>query len=195
VERPYYQIAWSTPAGSLLAIEPRREEVEHHATALAAAYNDPHNAPLLGHTELMTERDVVAHYTSLANQGGRGFLVLRDGALVADGDLRNISRGTAEFAFMVAEVAAQGKGLGTKVAMMIHAFAFNQLRLQRVYASILPRNVASRRVFEKLGYVVETSAIALSYAEDYGDLAMVVDRPTFARSHAPQMAEIQIATR
>lgn len=195
VERPHYQITWSTPDGSLLAIEPRRDEVEHHAAALAVAYNDPHNAPLLGHTERMTERDVVAHYTSLANQGGRGFLVLRDGALVADGDLRNISRGAAEFAFMVAEVAAQGKGLGTRVATMIHAFAFGQLRLQRVYASVLPQNVASRRVFEKLGYAIETSPVALSYAEDYGDLAMAIDRATFARSHAPAMAEIQIATR
>jgi RimJ/RimL family protein N-acetyltransferase len=195
VQLPRYQIAWSTPAGSLLAIEPSREEVAHHAAALAAAYNDPHNAPLLGHTEPLGEADVVAHYASLADHGGRGFLVFRDGALVADGDLRNVSRGAAEFAFMVADVAAQGKGLGTKIATMIHVFAFRQLRLERVYASILPRNVASRRVFEKLGYAVDTSPTAFAYAEDHGDIAMMIDRPTFARSHAAQMAEIQIAVR
>jgi RimJ/RimL family protein N-acetyltransferase len=193
VQLPRYQIAWSTPAGALLAIEPHPDEVAQHAAALAAAYNDPHNAPLLGHTEVMTEADVAAHYAALADHGGRGFLVFRDGALVADGDLRNLSRGAAEFAFMVADVAAQGKGLGTKIATMVHAFAFRQLRLERVYASILPHNVASRRVFEKLGYAIDTSPTA--YAEDPGDIAMVIDRPTFARSHAAQMAEIQIAVR
>jgi RimJ/RimL family protein N-acetyltransferase len=195
VERPHYQITWSTPGGSLLAIEPHPDEVEQHAAALTAAYNDPHNAPLLGHTERMSERDVAAYYASLANHGGRAFLVFRDGALVADGDLRNIARGTAEFAFMVAEVAEQGKGLGTRIATMIHMFAFNQLRLQRVYASIIPKNVASRRVFEKLGYRIETGPIALSYAEDHGDIVMVLDRPTFTRSHTLAMAEIQIAVR
>jgi len=193
VQLPSYQIAWATPAGALLAIEPGRDEVAHHAAALAAAYNDPHNAPLLGHTEPLAEADVIAHYASLADHGGRGFLVFRDGALVADGDLRNMSRGAAAFAFMVADVAAQGKGLGTKIATMVHAFAFRQLRLERVYASILPHNVASRRVFEKLGYAIEPSPTG--FTEDDGDIAMVIDRPTFARSHAAQMAEIQIAVR
>lgn len=195
VQRPRYQIAWPVPGGSLLAIEPRREEVEHHAAALAAAYNDPHNAPLLGHTKLLGEADVVEHYVSLANHGDHGFLVFRDGALVADGDLRNVSHGAAEFAFMVAEVAAQGKGLGTKIATMIHTFAFTELGLARVYASIIPKNVASRRVFEKLGYQVETSPVAFAYADDPGDITMVIDRQAFARSHASQMAEIQIAVR
>jgi RimJ/RimL family protein N-acetyltransferase len=195
VQVPRYQIAWSFPGGSLLAIEPRPAEVELHVAALAAAYNDPHNAPLLGHTERMTERDVALHYASLANHGGRGFLVFRDGALVADADLRNVARGAAEFAFMVAEVAAQGRGLGTRIATMIHVLAFGQLQLQRVYASIMPKNVASRRVFEKLGYRIETGPIALSYAEDHGDIAMVIDRPTFTRSHTLAMAEVQIAVR
>jgi RimJ/RimL family protein N-acetyltransferase len=195
VQLPRYQIAWSPPGGSLLAIEPRPDELEHHAAALAAAYNDPHNAPLLGHTEPLGEADVIAHYASLADHGGHGFLVLRDDKLVADGDLRNLSGGAAEFAFLVADVAAQGQGLGTKIATMIHAFAFRQLQLERVYASIVPQNVASRRVFEKLGYAVDSSPSALAYAEDHGDIAMVIDRPTFARSHASQMAEIQIAVR
>lgn len=193
--RPRYQLTWSTPGGVLRAIEPRRDEVEHHAAALAAAYNDPHNAPLLGHTELLHERDVVAHYAQLADRRDHGFLVLRDGALVADGDLRDVSDGAAEFAFLVADVAAQGKGLGTKIATMIHAFAFAQLGLERVYASIVPANVASRRVFEKLGYRIETSPAAQAYAEVPDDVVMAIDRPAFVRLHAPQMAEIQIEMR
>jgi RimJ/RimL family protein N-acetyltransferase len=195
VQPPRHRIAWSTPAGELLAIEPRSEELAHHAAALAAAYNDPHNAPLLGHTEPMTEDDVIEHYASVADGGGYNFLVFRDGALVADADLRHVAGGAAEFAFLVAAVTAQGQGLGTRIAMMIHAFAFAQLGLDRVYASIVPGNVASRRVFDKLGYAIDASPAARTYADEPGDITMVVERPAFERSHAAAMAEIRIAMR
>ncbi len=195
MQLPRYRIAWSTPAGELVAIEPRPEEVAHHAAALAAAYNDPRNAPLLGHTEAMTEDDVIEHYAAVADGGGHNFLVLRDGALVADADLRHVAGGAAEFAFLVAAVTAQGQGLGTRIATMIHAFGFALLGLDRIYASIVPGNVASRRVFDKLGYAVDASPAARAYADEPGDTTMVVERPAFERSHAAQMAEIRIGMR
>ena len=195
MQTPRYRIRWSTPAGELLAIEPHRDEITQHAAVLAAAYNDPHNAALLGHTEAMAEADVIAHYAEVSENGGHNFLVFRDGQLVADADLRGVADGAAEFAFMVASVAAQGQGLGTKTATMIHAFAFAQLRLDRIYASIIPENAASRRVFEKLGYSIDPSLAARAYADDPGDIVMVIDRPAFERLHAPQIAEIQIAVR
>jgi RimJ/RimL family protein N-acetyltransferase len=188
-----HRIAWSTPAGALLAIEPRFEELAEHAATLAAAYNDPHNAPLLGHTDLMTEDDVIAHYASVSDDGGHNFLVFRDEALVADADLRHVGGGAAEFAFLVAAVTAQGQGLGTRIATMIHAFAFARLRLDRVYASIVPGNGASRRVFDKLGYSVDEGPAARAYADEPGDITMVLERPAFERSHAAQIAEIRIA--
>jgi RimJ/RimL family protein N-acetyltransferase len=195
VQDPRYEITWSTPAGQLRAIEPRCDEVALHAAALAAAYNDPHNAPLLGHTEPINEQDVAAHYGELSDEGGHGFLVFRDGELVADADLRGVSRAAAEFAFMVAAVTAQGRGLGTKIATMIHAFAFTQLQLERVYASIVPANAASLRVFDKLGYVVDTSPAARGYADEPGDLTMMIERPIFEELHRLALAEIEIAMR
>jgi RimJ/RimL family protein N-acetyltransferase len=195
VQPARYRITWPAPDGTLEAIEPRPEEVARHAAALAAAYNDPHNAPLLGHTEPIAEAEVVAHYASLAAGGGHGFLVLRDGALVADGDLRGVADGAAELAFLVTAVSAQGKGLGTRVATMIHAFAFRQLGLDRIYASVMPANTASRRVFEKLGHALDTSPRARVYADEPDDLVLAIDRDRFARSHAAQLAEIAIAAR
>jgi RimJ/RimL family protein N-acetyltransferase len=194
VPRSGYRIAWSTPRGQLVAIEPRRDEVAQHAAALAAAYNDPHNAPLLGHTQPLSERDVIAHYEALAGDG-HGFLMFREGGLIGDADLRGVSGGAAEFAFLVAEVAAQGKGLGTQLATMIHTFAFAQLGLDRVYASIIPGNVASRRVFEKLGYAVDPGPAARAFADDPDDITMVIERRTFEQLHAARMAEIEIAMR
>jgi RimJ/RimL family protein N-acetyltransferase len=200
-----HQITWVTPAGRLVAIEPRPDEIVRHAGALAAAYNDPRNAPLLGHTEDVDEDDVIAHYGDVAQVGGHNFLVFvapsetgagdPDGALAADADLRKVGGGAAEFAFMVASPAAQGKGLGTRVALMIHAFGFGRLGLERIYASVLPGNAASRRVFEKLGYQVDASPAAQVYADEPGDIVMGIDRAAFERSHAQAMAEIEIAVR
>lgn len=191
---PRFQIAWSTPDAHLVALEPEPEEVRRHAGALAEAYNDPHNAPLLGHADRLGERDVVAHYAALA-ETGHGFLTFRNGALIGDADLRGVAGGAAEFAFLVADVAEQGKGLGTRLATMIHSFAFRQLALARVYASIIPANTGSRRVFEKLGYVIDAGPAARAYADDPDDVTMVLDRPGFERSHAIAMAEIQITVR
>jgi RimJ/RimL family protein N-acetyltransferase len=192
---PRYQITWSTSAGALLALEPHADEVARHAGALVAAYNDPHNAPLLGHTELMTADDVIAHYASVASDGGTNFLVLRDGALVGDADLRHVANAAAEIAFMVADPAAQGQGLGTRIATMVTAFAFTQLGLDRVYASIIPTNTASRRVFAKLGYVVDPGAAARAYADEPDDVVMMIERPSFVSAQAVALAEIQIAMR
>jgi RimJ/RimL family protein N-acetyltransferase len=193
--QPLWQIAWQTPVGRIVAFEPRADEVVQHAAQLAAAYNDPHNAPLLGHSEDVDQDDVVDHYADVAEAGGHNFLVFLDGALVADGDLRNVGGGAAEFAFMVASPGAQGKGLGTRVALMIHAFGFGRLGLDRIYASIVPHNTASRRVFEKLGYRVDDSAAARAYADEPGDVTMVIDRAAFEAAHAVAMAEIELAVR
>ena len=190
-----YQLTWSTPLVTLLAVEPDDDELGRSAALLTAAYNDPHNAPLLGHAEVLSERDVVSHYREVARAGGHNFLVFRDGALVADADLRRVANGTAEFAFMVAQVSAQGQGLGTRLAMMVHAYAFQILRLRRIYASVIPANTASRRVFEKLGYVVDGSPIARAWADEPDDLTLRIERAAFERAHATALAEIQIAAR
>lgn len=176
-------------------MEPRLGEVERHAEVLAAAYNHPHNAPLLGHDEEISADEVLAHYASLAAQGGRGFLLFRDGVLAGDADVRRITAGSAEFAFLIADPAAQGRGLGTAFATMIHAFAFAHLPVDRMYASLVPGNTASRRVFEKLGYQVGASAAARAYADEPDDLVMVIDRAAFVRRHAGAIAELRITRR
>ena len=102
---------------------------------------------------------------------------------------------TAEFAFMIAAPTAQGKGLGTRFALMVHAFGFRSLELTCIYASVVPHNTASRRVFEKLGYVVDDSPAARAYADEPTDIVLALDRQTFETLHAGALAEIQIAIR
>jgi RimJ/RimL family protein N-acetyltransferase len=191
---PGYRIDWSTPHGELIALEPRLDEVVPHVRVLADAYNDLHNAPLLGHTQRLDDTEVLDHYESLLDRGARPFLLFCDGALAGDGDLRGIADGAAEFAFLIAAPTAQGKGLGTRFATMIHAFGFTHLPLERLYASIVPANAASRRVFEKLGYELDTSDTARAHGDD-GDVIMRIDKATFERQHAAAMAELRIAMR
>jgi RimJ/RimL family protein N-acetyltransferase len=193
-----YQIEWTTPADALVALEPSMGEVEPLAAALAAAYNDPRNASLLGHTAELSPADVLdhyRHYRALHEGGARQFLLHRDGALAGDADLRHIDGGAAEFAFLIADPAAQGKGLGTRFAIMIHALAFGPLALERVYASVIPANTASRRVFEKLGYAIDHSEQASAYADEPGDVVLSIDRAAFARAHGAAAAEIRIRPR
>jgi RimJ/RimL family protein N-acetyltransferase len=190
-----YRIEWTTPAGVLVAVEPAPEELGVHASALAVAYNDPKNAPLLGNTRAMSDDDVIVHYAELSARGDRPFVFLRDDALAGDGDLRGIADREAEFAFLIAVPAAQGQGLGTRFATMVHALAFRELALERVYASIVPANVASRRSFEKLGYAVDDSPTARARAEEPDDIVMSIDRTAFLRIHADAMANIRIAMR
>ena len=173
--------------GSLLAFTP--DDVSPYAPQLAVAYNL--NATMLGNTQPMVASDVIEHYAALQPPAAYPFVLLDHGELAGDGDLRSIGGGTGEFAFLIAAPSAQGKGLGTRFAIMVHAFAFGHLALDRLHASVIPDNVASQRVFAKLGY----SAAADTAFGDDGDLVLAIDRETFTQRHAAVLANITITAR
>lgn len=195
MDAPRFAIDWPTDVGHLAALEPTLKEVAARSGQLAAGYNEPRNAKLMGHAEPISETEVVDHYEAMFQDGARMFLLYRDDLLVGDADLRGIRDGTAEFAFMIAAPSEQGKGLGTRFALMVHAFAFAQLELHHVFASIVPENAGSRRVFEKLGYIVDEGPVARGYADHPDDIVLAIDRETFEKLHARQLGEIRITTR
>jgi RimJ/RimL family protein N-acetyltransferase len=177
-----FRIDWQ----DLAAIEPTPAEVRTHAAALAVGYNEPRNATMMGHTAEMAPGEIVEHYAEMAERGAHQFLLFAGGELAGDADLRGIASGACEFAFMIAAPSAQGKGLGTRFATMIYAFAFAELGLERVYASVIPENVASLRVFEKLGCTVDETPAARTFADEPGDIVMAIDRATFERRNPVQ---------
>jgi RimJ/RimL family protein N-acetyltransferase len=187
-----YRIEWTTELGELVACEPTEAEVAAVAPELAAAYSDPHNAALMGHVELLDADDVVDHYGDLIDEGAHAFLLHHDGALAGDADVREIDDGAAEFAIMVGPRAAQGRGLGTRFAVMLHAFAFRVLGLSRLYVAIVPANAASLRLFDKLGYRPDSSPAARDYADDPDDMTFSVERATFERLQALSLAQIRM---
>ena len=78
---------------------------------------------------------------------------------------------------------------------MIHAFGFSQLGLHHIYASVVATNTASRRVFEKLGYIHDDSPTARSYADEPDDTTLGIDRATFERVNAAALAHVRITPR
>ena len=190
-----YRIDWTSDAGQLSAFEPTPDEVAQYAADLSRGYNDPRNAELMGHAEPIDADEVIELYADAVAEGTRSFLLFHAGAFAGDGDLRGLRNGTAEFAFMIAMPEAQGKGLGTRFATMIHALGFSELGLHRIYASVVPHNTASRRVFEKLGYVLDDSPAAREYADEPGDVTLALDRATFEQRTAGALPHIKIEVR
>jgi RimJ/RimL family protein N-acetyltransferase len=179
----------------LRAVEPTRRELAEAAARLASFYNDPHNRAMLAHDEDLSARDVVAHYGALAREGARAFFLELEGRLVGDADLRNVNRQRAEAAILVGDRSMQGRGLGTRFGIMLHAFAFDTLKLRRTYASIIPANAGSLRLFEKLGYRPDESRLARRFADEPSDVTLSLDADRFRSLHGAVAARVLSAPR
>lgn len=185
------EAAWDTSA--LRVFEPTKAEVVTAAPALAAYYNDSHNASMMTNTRDLTVDDVVETFESFWAAGDRPFLLERDGELMGDADFRHIADRAAEFAIMVGQRAQQSRGLGTRYAAMLHIAAWRVLQLERVYATVIPANAASRRMLEKLGYQVDLSPRAMFFIEGEDDVALSIDLSAFELQHA-ELAQAAVIT-
>jgi RimJ/RimL family protein N-acetyltransferase len=188
-------VEWPSEADVLVAIEPTLAEVRAAAGELARAYNEPHNRAMIANTTDFTPDDVGEHFATMRDEGARPFLLQRDGVLVGDADLRHVERGHAEFALLIASRASQGKGLGTRFALMLHAFAFRALGLARMYVTIVPENAASLRVFAKLGYVDDASDEARGFTDDPRDVSMSLACEDFERAWGERLRAVRFEER
>jgi RimJ/RimL family protein N-acetyltransferase len=186
------EIEWLRPRLLLLARQVSATTVKAHAARLAAWYNDPSNQRMLGNTETMDEQGVVEHVAELIRAGGVPFLLLCNGEVVGDADLRKVERDEAEFAVMVGDHARQGRGLGTSFSIMLHAYAFETLKLRNMFLSIHPQNAAARRCYDKLGYRLDTSTAARAHLDQPTDVAMSLKREDFQRLHGHAMGRIEM---
>lgn len=190
-----FSVTWPTPKGVLRAYEPHEAEIVATAPLLAVCYNEAYNRAMMDNSQAMTAGEVVEHYTELRRSGGKAFLLERDGDLVGDADLRHLDGRTAEFAILVGWRPEQGKGLGTRFAILLHAFAFTRYELERIFVSIIPANIPSQRLFAKLGYQPDDSAAARAFADRPSDLTFSLARADFVAAHGAVMPEITWAFR
>jgi RimJ/RimL family protein N-acetyltransferase len=188
---------WRDGEAELRIGEPTAAEVTAVAPRLTAFYNEPHNKRLLANTLDLTAQDVSDFYRQVRADGGHTLLLWRDGVLMGDADFRRVdaAAGTAEFAILIGERAAQGQGMGTRFATMAHALIFATLPLARVYVSIVAGNAASLRLFQKLGYQRDDSPQARAGADDATDVTLSVTRAAFREARAEDVAGIAFRER
>lgn len=190
------EIRWFIEApwgqGRLRASEPTLPEVVAAAPLLAAFYNDRHNASMMTNTEEASAADVLKRFHEMRAAGERPFLLELDGELMGDADLRHVQGAEAEFAILVGRRVQQSRGLGTRFAAMLHAAALRVMGFERIYATVIPPNIASRRMLEKLGYRADPSPRAASFADTEYDITMSVDRDQFERAQAGLLTQVVI---
>ena len=147
---PLWSIEVPSAHGLLRAFEPTQAEVLAAARALAGFNNDRHNAAMLTNTLELTASDIVELYQELRDGGGHPFLLECDGILMGDAAFRGVKSAHAEFAIMVGARREQSRGLGTCYTVMVHQAARLALGIRQVFCTIIPANLASRRMVENL---------------------------------------------
>lgn len=97
----------------------------------------------------------------LADQGKGGYLfvacLLEDDRPVGDVGLFDLDlvNGSAGLGIMVGDVADHGRGLGTDMLRAMLSFGFGSLRLERIWLEVYEFNPRARRIYERVGFVVE----------------------------------------
>jgi ribosomal-protein-alanine N-acetyltransferase len=91
---------------------------------------------------------------------GFGFGVFVEGVFAGEVNLNSIQRGPFQNAYIGywIDEAQAGNGYVPEAFVVVLRFCFEELRLHRVQAAIVPRNSASLRVAEKLGLRDEGTA-------------------------------------
>lgn len=92
---------------------------------------------------------------------GYGFGIFVDGAFSGEININSIQRGPFQNAYVGYWIDERFAGLGymPEAVVAILAFGFDELGLHRVQISIIPRNLSSRRVVEKLALRAEGTAL------------------------------------
>jgi RimJ/RimL family protein N-acetyltransferase len=185
-----WTVEWQNVAETLRAFEPSAAELIRAAPTLAGFYNDSYNRVMMSNTVAFKATDVVDHIAELQAKGERPFVLERDGILVGDADFRHLTASDAEFAILVGRRDEQGRGMGTRFATLLHAFAFFGLGLERLFVSIIPQNEPSQRLFLRLGYARDNGSAARRFADEDSDLTFSLGRAEFQSRFAKVLPEI-----
>ncbi len=99
---------------------------------------------------------------------GYGFGVFLGGILIGEININAVQRGPFQNAYVGywVDEAHAGRGYTPEAVVLVLRFMFEDLRLHRAQISIVPRNLSSHRVVEKLG--IRAEGIAQRYLEING---------------------------
>ncbi len=132
---------------------------EEDSKLLLDIINDPETEKMLGGSSfpvsleeqtkwiagLNTRKDVLRCIVAHKNDEKKGLGTV----ILSDIDYKN---GTAQIHIKMAKDIGRGKGYGTEAVNAIVDYAFNELRLNCVYAEVLEYNQPSQKLFKKCGF-------------------------------------------
>jgi ribosomal-protein-alanine N-acetyltransferase len=129
---------------------------------------------------------------------GIGFGIFREGRFIGEITISSIQRGPVQSAFVGYWIdrAEAGQGLMPEALVVVMQHSFESLELHRLELNIIPRNVASTRVVEKLG--LRREGVALRYLEidgvweDHARFAITVEE---WRERAPELVSTWLLPR
>lgn len=83
-----------------------------------------------------------------------GIYLKDDGQLIGDINLAHIFRGPLQSCLIGYSLGKRhnGRGYATEAVSLAVEFAFNELKLHRIEAGVMPDNIGSMRVLEKAGF-------------------------------------------
>ena len=96
-----------------------------------------------------------------------------DGAVIGRIDLGGfVRKSMADIAYYLSPTA-WGRGMATEAVMEITRFGFEDLKLHRIQAIVMPENTASVRVLEKAGYAKEGLLRKTLMGKEFHDTVML----------------------
>lgn len=78
----------------------------------------------------------------------------------------DLANGNAGLGISIGAEADRGKGHGTDMLRAILAFGFGSLRLERIWLDVYDMNPGARRVYERVGFVLEGTLRHAVFRED-----------------------------
>jgi len=106
-------------------------------------------------------------------------ITLPDNALIGNAGFVDIDpqMGSAQFRITIGDTSYHGKGLGSEVMELLLRYAFEDMRLVRVWLRVIPDNVAAVRLYEKAGFM------PVGDPDQKGRVEMQLEREDFLRRH------------
>lgn len=65
----------------------------------------------------------------------------------------------AEYGIFIGEETARGKGYGTEAAKLMVRYAFDELKLHKVFLRVLKENIGAQKSYEKAGFRKEAELV------------------------------------
>jgi len=122
-------------------------------------YNDAEvNKTLILNEELELNKSLEWFDKAIYDDSRRDFIIkTKEGEAIGLTGLRGIDRahGTAECFCVIGDKSFWGKGIGTQVHSLLIQWAFDELKLHKIWAVVYTNNEAVLKLVKRLGFEIE----------------------------------------